>query len=232
MAGRPPPRRNNDRAELIGNAPKKVPQTYSPTDMGEDDRVLAHQQRIQELQQEQKKFLTEAVRTSHSTIGTGDATIQELNRQGETIDRVDKGVDNIEYELKVSDKLVKNMSGLTGMVASWFMRDPKPKKSKATCCTAESTAVRSDEQRAKYASERKTSELTSASSATTSNPHDVEADKLLNELANNLSVMRDQAHTQQEILRTQHKQLDALSAKVDKTNQHMRKTESNIKKIT
>eukprot|EP00388_Colpodella_angusta_P040392 GDKK01050071.1.p1 GENE.GDKK01050071.1~~GDKK01050071.1.p1 ORF type:complete len:236 (-),score=26.91 GDKK01050071.1:62-769(-) len=235
MAGRPPPRRNNDRQDLVGKAPARSqpPSTYSPTADPDQTQAQLHQERMEALQQEQRRYLTEAVRSSHATVNTGHATTQELAKQGETIERVDKGVENIEYELKVSDKLVKNMSGLTGMVASWFMKDPKPKKkSDAACCKADDSAVRKDTKSKSYSVPDRSTTTTTTSTSDNANPHDIETDKLLGELANNLSVMRDQAHTQQGILRDQHKQLDELTKKVDKTNQHMKKTDANIKKIT
>lgn len=81
------------------------------------------------LQQEQQpstvELLKKTVRTTHETIDVGDETAMKLRMQSEQLDRVDKKFDDVEYNLKVSDRLVKGMGGITGKIGSWFTRKPK-----------------------------------------------------------------------------------------------------------
>ena len=236
----------NARDELVGGARerRRVGDASSPTDQpGGSDYPQTAQERIQQMKAREKEYLTDAVRTSHTTVRTGHETTQELSRQGEAIDRTDKMVDNIEYELKVSDKIIKSMSGFTGLVASWFTRDPKAAKNKKKKTTE---AVESDNNSPprddpvsgptvskaspSVASGRNAS--SQSASAAARNDDDADTDRLFDELQGNLSVMRDQAVTQQGILRDQHKRLDELTTKMDKTNQHMKTTQRNMKKIT
>lgn len=213
-----------------------------------DDDSSSAQSRIKDYRAQEHEYLRAAVKSSHGSVDTGHATTQELVRQGETIDKVDADMDKIEYELKVSDKLVKNMSGIKGMFASWFMKDPKPPKKSPGCCDTSDVKPGDDARivRALPPSGGKDAGVNSSAQAmpkrtqkfgandvsSEASAHDADTEKMLDELTNNLSVMRDQAVTQQGILRQQHQRLDELNAKVDKTGSHMNSTNQKIRKIT
>lgn len=215
--------------ELLGEGPsrRRPPPPRSQAVDSEDGSQ--QQQQIADLRAQQRAMLERAVRTSHESVEIGHGTTQSLGRQGEQLDRTNGKLDEVEYELKVSDKIVKNMSGLTGMVASWFWRTPKPPAAKdgdPTPAAAANNVSRLGESSSRGRPAKSQADAQPASSQTST-----EHDEYLDELGANVRVMREQAQLHQRVMAEQNKKLDELAAKVDNTNAHMRQTERNIRKI-
>ncbi len=75
------------------------------------------------------EVLREARKHAAATIAIGDETNVALARQGETIERMDVKLDKMEAELSLSDKILKSMTGWTGLVTGLFGSTPKAAKS-------------------------------------------------------------------------------------------------------
>ena len=66
------------------------------------------------------EVLREARRDAASTLEIGNETNVALAAQDEQMDRIDTKLDTIDAELTVSDRILKSMTGFTGMVTSLF----------------------------------------------------------------------------------------------------------------
>eukprot|EP00658_Telonema_sp_P-2_P047132 TRINITY_DN3568_c0_g1_i4.p1 TRINITY_DN3568_c0_g1~~TRINITY_DN3568_c0_g1_i4.p1 ORF type:complete len:226 (+),score=61.32 TRINITY_DN3568_c0_g1_i4:226-903(+) len=222
------------RNELLGEGPsRRRPPPRSGGGGGggavsPDDASGQQQQQIADLQAQQKAMLESAVKSSNQSVEMGHETNRTLNKQGEQLDRTNNKLDEVEYELKVSDKIVKNMSSLSGMVASWFWRTPKAPEHSTGLPQSSFPDERPhrDEQsaasRGAVVGARKTDIAQGEGGAN---------DAYLDELDANINQMRDQALQQRRTMAEQNKKLDELATKVDNTNTHMRQTERNIRKI-
>ena len=217
----------------------------------------------QALQQEQSKqsttdILRKTARTTAETVDIGDHTMTQLRAQGETIDRVDRKMDEAEYNLKVSDRLVKGIGSVGGMVSTWFSRKPKVappkqekkpgwldswmgKKKKPEFDELEDPRQKAQQDiRARHERDQKERLVAArngepvAKTTGPSNPGALtkEEEDLLDIISGDVGRMHQQANHTTEILGEQQKKLDSLSTKVDNVNDHMRKTTRNIKKIT
>lgn len=188
------------------------------------------QQEIIEARKSSSEYLKQACKDANATIEVGNDTSSRLQKQGEQMDGMSRSLDHIEYELKVSDKIVKTMSSWGGMVSGWFSSDPKPVKSKPEQPQSSVKAARPAPGSAGKA--KKSEEKTSTTTENTSTLGlTQEEDMLLDQLSNNLHVMRGQAHLHRDIIAEQNKKLDELAEKNDKVRLHMQKTDKNVRKM-
>lgn len=220
------------RNELLGTGPSRrrpPPRSGGGGAAQTDDASGQQQQQIADLQAQQKAMLESAVKSSNQSVEMGHETNRTLNKQGEQLDRTNNKLDEVEYELKVSDKIVKNMSSLTGMVASWFWRTPKAPEH-ATGLPQSSFPDERHHREDQSAASRggvggaKRTDIGQGEGGGAN-------DAYLDELDANINQMRDQALQQRRTMAEQNKKLDELATKVDNTNAHMRQTERNIRKI-
>ena len=185
------------------------------------------------------QHLRAACRDANAAADMGEDTTAQLRRQGEQMDNMSNNLDTIEYELKVSDRIVKNMSSIGGMISTWFTR--KPKHEAQPLPTSTDGPSRSDNRtvettRPASSSVQKKGDLNPKQQQQQQQPpaesqYDEEEDKLLDELSNNLHVLKNQAHTQRELLDEQQKKLDELNAKTDRVHRHMEKTDRKVRRM-
>lgn len=168
------------------------------------------------------QILQNAARVMHQTEDVGDSTTHQLRQQGEQIDNVGRKLDDIEFELKWSDKILRGMSGFTGMVGSWFSRNPKREKSTPDMPTKGMPSL--DAQKAAKSGVGASNPL---------QPQNVsEEDKLLDELQAGVKRIHEYASETKNMLDEQNRALDHTNSKVDHVRDHMARTTRKTKDIT
>jgi hypothetical protein len=188
------------------------------------------------------EILKKARREACAAIDIANETTHSLARQGEQIDRIDENLDCIEYELKVSDRIVRSMESWGGMIASWFKPKPKPPKPqeppKRSVDGAQTNEGRPQGVVAvggKGARHPRVVSAVSSSSAPATGgvggPYFQEHDALLDGLSHDLTTLKEQAHVQREVIAEQTQKLDAIDGKTDKVQWHMKRTEKKIKRM-
>ncbi|CUG30418.1 Hypothetical protein, putative [Bodo saltans] len=187
----------------------------------------AEQQEQVQLRQEGKtttELLKQACRDANASVEVGNDTNTKLSKQGEQMSSMSNTLDNIEYELKVSDRIMKGMSSWGGMVSSWFTSAPKaPKESKVEVVKQERQRRPQETKPAKPAPlEKKSSPV---------NEDRDEDDRLLDALHNDLKIMKSQAKTQREVIKEQNTKLDELVKKNEAVTQHMRSTDRKVRQM-
>lgn len=186
--------------------------------------------------QEQKsttELLRQAARDASASVDVANDTSRQLATQGEQMDRIDRDLDTIEYELKVSDRIVKGMSSWGGMIASWFTSAPKKPKDTHRQIgdhppREESRTQQSAQTRPQVVDRRQQADRRQEVDR---KRHDDDDDDLLDALAGNLAVLKTQAHLHREVIDEHNKKLDALSTKNDHVMSHMQRTDRNIRKM-
>lgn len=192
----------------------------------------AEQEEQVRLRQEGKtttELLRQACRDANASVDVGNDTNTKLRKQGEQMDAMSHTLDNVEYELKVSDRIVKGMSSLGGMVSSWFSsapKAPKEKKEDQLLPVKQLKKNRTEERSARAEPDRVTKRPESPQDQ--ASPRD-EDDVLLDALHNDLKTMKNQATTQRDVITEQTRKLDELAKKNDKVIQHMKATDRKVR---
>jgi hypothetical protein len=187
----------------------------------------AEQQEEVRTRQEGKtttELLRQACRDANASVDVGNDTNTKLSKQGEQMTSMSNTLENIEYELKVSDRIMKGMSSWGGMVSSWFTSAPKaPKEKKEEIRKSEKRPKRQDEK-------HRPIENLNRTHSPIAQGHD-EDDQLLDALHNDLKIMKTQATTQREVIKEQNTKLDELVKKSEAVTQHMRSTDRKVRQM-
>lgn len=206
------------------------------------DLTPEQQQEVTQIKQSQAasnvEVLKKAVRTTNDTIDVGNETAVKLKIQGEQMDRVDRKFDEVEYNLKVSDRLVKGMSGFTGKIGSWFTRKP----------TAPPTAEEKAEKKAqsskswlggwmggatskKVVEPEPTTSTSSANHVPSPGQLTKEEEDLIDAISHNVGTIKKQAEADSVELKEHERKLADLNDKSDHVDGHMKKTTKKIGKL-
>lgn len=201
-------------------------------------------------------LLRQARRETTRAIEVGEATTTQLALQGESLERTEKAVDNIEFNLRISDRILKGMSGWGGALSTWFSSEPKrPQGSTPTTTpttTVESRVAASAPPPASPASSTGANGAARAPAASakllatkpgrdqeqkqeepkTIGGYTVEEDQLLDGISADVAALRSQALLHREVLNDQNRRLDGLNGKVDNVGAHMKSTNAKVKRIT
>uniref|UniRef100_A0A3P9I576 Synaptosomal-associated protein 29 n=1 Tax=Oryzias latipes TaxID=8090 RepID=A0A3P9I576_ORYLA len=99
-----------------------------------DDGLTEAQRRQRYLQQEVMRTAKSAVDSSHRSLGLiyesekmGVETAEELVRQGEVLKRTDKMLDNMDQDLKTSQKHINSIKSVWGGLVNYFKSKPETK---------------------------------------------------------------------------------------------------------
>lgn len=103
-------------------------------DEPEDSRMSEAERRQQYLQQEVMRTAKSAVDSSYRSLGLiyesekmGVDTAEELTRQGEVLKRTDKMLDNMDQDLKTSQKHITSIKSVWGGMVNYFKGKPEVK---------------------------------------------------------------------------------------------------------
>lgn len=176
-------------------------------------------------------YLKRACRDASASVEIGHDTTRQLQKQGEQMDGISRTLDGVEYELRVSDRIVKSMSSWGGMIASWFTSEPKRPKEKASKETPSVRGAASSSARGATNSRGHASSPQDSALREELRTAKTEEDALLDTLANDLDTLKHQATNQREVLAVQNRQLDDLNGKSERVKAHMDTTNRKVRKM-
>ncbi|XP_061754267.1 synaptosomal-associated protein 29 [Nerophis ophidion] len=245
------------------------PNSHNPFEDDDDEEdfnspgMSEEERRQRYLQREVMRTAQSAVDSSYRSVGLiyesekmGVETAEELMRQGEVLKRTDKMLDNMEQDLKTSQKHINSIKSVWGGLVSYFKGKPETKpplekpKSYEANDRLQSALATSKEQEDKYqASHPNLRKLeTEGFGATASenggssrqnghnqNKHLREAhqtlDRNLDEMAGGLSRLKNLGLGLQSEIDSQDDSIDSLMNKVDKMDMKINNTNQQIKKL-
>ncbi|XP_054467284.1 synaptosomal-associated protein 29 [Anoplopoma fimbria] len=229
-----------------------------------DDSGMSEPERRQRyLQQEVMRTAQSAVDSSHRSLGLiyesekiGVETAEELVRQGEVLKRADKMVDNMDQDLKTSQKHINSIKSVWGGVVSYFKGKPEtkppPEEPKAYQANdrlqtaMSSSREQEDKYQASHPNLRKletggfgasasVDDSSSGQNGYPKNKHLREAhqtlDKNLDEMCGGLSRLKNLGLGLQSEIDDQDDSIDSLMNKVDKMDVKIQNTNQQIKKL-
>ena len=221
--------------------PRSTSSTSVPQEL--DTEVALQQRKCTDI-------LKQARRDANQAIAVGEDTSIQLAKQGEQMSNIDRKLDETEYELKVSDRLVKSIGSWGGAFVSWML--PKPKAPPTATGSSSSPAPTTEPASAARPSSSKPSTAAS-SSGSVSRPDkkqpagqkqqqveqearspfglSKEEEDLLDGLGQDVSTLKHHATLHRTVLEEQNRQLDRMNAKADKVQDHLHKTNRNVKNL-
>ncbi|KAM9392374.1 synaptosomal-associated protein 29 [Pholidichthys leucotaenia] len=236
----------------------------TPFDDEPDDSGMSEEERRQRyLQQEVMRTANSAVDSSYRSLGLiyqsermGIDTAEELMRQGEALKRTDKMLDNMDQDLKTSQKHINSIKSVWSSIGNYFRSKPETKPSPEQPKVYEinerlQTAMSSsreheDKYQASHPNLRKldTSGFGAAASIDDSssrqngcfqNKHLREAhqtlDNNLDEMSDGLKRLKNLGLGLQSEIENQDDSIDSLLNKVDKMDLKIHNTDQQIKKL-
>lgn len=100
-----------------------------------ESRMTEAERRQHYLQQEVMRTAQSAVDSSHRSLGllyeaekVGTETAEELMRQGEALKRTERMVDNMEQDLRTSQRHINSIKSVWGGLVNYFKAKPEPPK--------------------------------------------------------------------------------------------------------
>lgn len=185
------------------------------------------QQRYDRDHRSTVEVLRDTRRTTAQTTVLATDTNEQLARQGEQIERMHGKVDKIEAELTMSDKILKSMSGFTGMVTSLFSSSKKPERAVPPSAQPALNATPVAQTPSPAAPNQDRASRSHPPTGITR-----EEDELLDGITSDLVAIRALAGQQRESIAAQNARLDALQAKTTSANNHMERTRNKITTIS
>ncbi|XP_031161609.1 synaptosomal-associated protein 29 isoform X2 [Sander lucioperca] len=230
-----------------------------PSDSGMSDA----ERRQRYLQQEVMRTAKSAVDSSHRSLGLiyesekmGVETAEELMRQGEVLKRADKMMDNMDQDLKTSQKHINSIKSVWGGLVNYFKAKPEtkppPEEPKARQANdrlqnaMSSSREYEDKYQASHPNLRKLDtegfgasasigDSSSGQNGYTANRHLREAhqtlDNNLDEMCSGLSRLKNLGLGLQSEIEDQDDSIDSLMNKVDKMDLKIHNTNQQIKNL-
>ncbi|XP_066499645.1 synaptosomal-associated protein 29 [Hoplias malabaricus] len=103
-------------------------------DEDEDLKLSPAERRQRQLQQEVMRTANSAVDSSNRSLGLiyesekiGTETAEELIRQGEVLKRTERMVDNMEQDMRTSQRHINSIKSVWGGLVNYFKGNPEPK---------------------------------------------------------------------------------------------------------
>jgi len=75
------------------------------------------------MEEKNQELLGKIHRTSIVTLGVSESALSNLVCQGEQLQNCENILENTDRALSASEKLITGMSGFTGKIKSWFVKD-------------------------------------------------------------------------------------------------------------
>ncbi|XP_033474359.1 synaptosomal-associated protein 29 [Epinephelus lanceolatus] len=257
------PRSHNPFADSDDDEEDFRPKNRGFDDDPSDSGLSEAEQRQRYLQQEVMRTAQSAVDSSYRSLGLiyesekmGVETAEELMRQGEALKRADKMMDNMDQDLKTSQKHINSIKSVWGGLVNYFKAKPEtkppPEEPKAYQASEKlqnamaSSREHEDKYQASHPNLRKldtggfgaSSSVDDGSSRQNGYPqnrHLREAhhtlDKNLDEMCDGLSRLKSLGLGLQSEIDDQDDSIDALMNKVDRMDGKIQNTNQQIKKL-
>ncbi|KAI3372679.1 hypothetical protein L3Q82_023145 [Scortum barcoo] len=241
---------------------------FKPRSRGFDDDpsdsgMTEAERRQRYLQQEVMRTAQSAVDSSYRSVGLiyesekmGIETAEELMRQGEVLKRTDKMLDNMDEDLKTSQRHINSIKSVWGGLVNYFKGKPETKPppeqprayqaSERLQTALSSSREHEDKYQASHPNLRKLDtggfgasasidESSSGQNGYSQNRHLREAhqtlDKNLDEMCSGLSRLKNLGLGLQAEIEDQDDSIDSLMNKVDKMDLKIHNTNQQIKKL-
>ncbi|KAH9582318.1 hypothetical protein LSM04_001418 [Trypanosoma melophagium] len=206
------------RQMILGKKSERMPLVDAGTEAKTDNRAASTLEMLQQ-----------ASRHAQAAIETGVSTTRELQVQGEQLDRITRNLDDIESNLKVSDRTLQGYSR-KGKIKNFFTIKPRQKtepEDTTMGIVGGSSAPMGAQISVSPKEERKQKQREKAESTLST-----EEDKIIDSLIYNVGLLRQQALLQGQLLDEQNHRLDAITTKTDAVHGHVVKTNQKIKKMS
>jgi hypothetical protein len=226
-----------------------------PFDVDDDDAIPSQVQRQTQVRDHRStvEVLRDARKDTTRTVDVARDTGESLARQGEQIDRMHNKMEKIDVELTVSDKILKTMTGWTGLVTSIFTSTKKADQKKpdaapkpgaagpvASSSAAELGAMTGSSSRRGVGGrggggarpmQGGAGAQSGEGAVENCGLHEDEIVEL-DGLASDLEEIKAMAKAQGQAIQRQNERLDALSNRTTEVNSHMERTRNRIDRIT
>lgn len=168
------------------------------------------------------------------------ATGEELQLQGEKLNRVERNLDKIENEMTIANRHVASVNSIWGAIGNYFKKAPKPKESAPQSGPSSGIADLQAESSLYYRGRQgKPSsygtvtgiEQFERSSFSSRDPHEREIDANLDLMSQGLGRLKEDAVILGGEIERQNVQLDRLGYKTDKAHEKVDKSEKKIRQI-
>ncbi|ORC89862.1 uncharacterized protein TM35_000101300 [Trypanosoma theileri] len=175
-------------------------------------------------------MLRQASRHAQSAIETGLSTTRELQMQGEQMEKISQHLDDMEENMKTSDRTLRGFSR-RARVINWFRSklrqktDPEDENTGVVTTLSAPVGAQISVQ-PEIPTKQKQEEKVGCSSLTT------EEDKMIDSLIYNVGLLRQQALLQGELLDQHNRHLDAITTKTDAVHNHVAKTSKKVAKLS
>jgi hypothetical protein len=187
----------------------------------------AKAQASSEQQPQTVDLLRKTAQTTARSVALGEETTEKLQVQSEQIERSKRSLDQAEYNLKVSDRLVRGIGSVGGAIASWFSRKPKVPKEKDTTAPQPQAKQKGGAPGSggPYQPEGRQQQ------GPADHMFSEEENHLIDTIGRDVATLRQQAETQQTIVTHQREVLGKMEKQTDKIEGQMKKTTNKMQKI-
>ncbi|KTF89656.1 hypothetical protein cypCar_00037482 [Cyprinus carpio] len=127
------PKSHNPFADDDDEEESKPRRGFNFDDDPEESSLSPAERRQRQLQQEVMRTAQSAVDSSHRSLGlvyeserVGAETAEELIRQGEALKRTEKMIDNMEQDMRTSQRHINTIKSVWGGVVNYFKGKPEP----------------------------------------------------------------------------------------------------------
>lgn len=199
---------------------------------------------LQRAQADTTAALERVTRQSYQTLDTAAATNRALQKQDEQLCAADHTLDEVDYELRRSERHVRATARWRGVFANWFTRTPRPpargpattaelnNRTGAAAASPVEVAETQDEPARQQQQRQRAAPSGPAPAAAANDPAWSERDaRLLGELHGNVLRMRDQAALQNDMLARQNEALDNLAAKTAAAEDRVDRNHQNVRRL-
>ena len=167
-------------------------------------------------------------------------TGEELQCQGEQLNRIERNLDKIQSDMKVANRHIQSVNSVFSAIGNYFKKPPKPVESApqsspssgiADLQTGSSLYYGSRNERSGYETGARGSENFQRNAVSSHNPHEREIDANLDLMSRGLGRLKEDALILGGEIERQNEQLDRLGYKADKAYQTVDESDKKVKRI-
>ena len=202
------------------------------------DEIRTQMQMARERTLDSTKRSLALIEESHDlAVVTGE----ELQIQGEKLNRIERNLDKIEYDMTIAKRHIKSVNSIWGAVGNYFKKAPKPKESIPPSVPssgigelqAESSLyyrARDSDPSSHGTGTRSTAQF-QRSDYSSRDPREREIDANLDLISLGLGRLKGDALVLGNEIERQNEQLDRLGSKTDRAHEAVEKSDKKVRQI-
>lgn len=186
-----------------------------------DGRSLEqYQERIRRIEDQTLESSRRSVRTLEETVQIGAETMVELDEQGEKLNRAERRLDDIDQDLRTSQRTMREIRSVFGGVVNWFTKDKlsttpsSVTQENAEARKAEASARRHEQQQQRQRQERQQQQQRHQQRRPPQSAREEELDQNLDRMSQSLAVLRNMGEDMGDSLEAQNEQIGRMSGRV------------------